>query len=329
MDPYSGEVNFGQDSILHNIEDFRLKWFDQFLKEIDTNVLDGPIAKIFVMGTSETKRDVNGSLIHGGYWKNSDVWPIEGTNFENYYLHANGLLNTIQPDSQEPPTQFTFDPNNPVPTLGGCIQTPKVGGIVSGGAFDQKGRPDKFFMCKDNLRFSEREDVMVFETEPLQEPIEIVGNITVSLSASSSAKDTDFTVKLIDLFPSTDEYVEGLAINITDSIMRTRFRNGWEKEELMEPGTPYLIEFDLFPTSNIFKAGHRIRIDVSSSNWPRFDVNNNTGGKIGIDKSYVSAEQPVFHNQIMPSSVILPLQTARHLIRPEASMGDIGSRTGI
>ena len=307
LDPYSGEVNFGQDSILHNIEDFRLKWFDQFLKEIDTNVLDGPIAKIFVMGTSETKRDVNGSLIHGGYWKNSDVWPIEGTNFENYYLHANGLLNTIQPDNQEPPTQFTFDPNNPVPTLGGCIQTPKVGGIVSGGAFDQKGRPDKFFMCKDNLRFSEREDVMVFETEPLQEPIEIVGNITVSLSASSSAKDTDFTAKLIDKYPVSEDFPNGFDMNLCDGIIRARFRNDRTKEELMIPGDIYEFEINLQATGNVFKKGHRIRLDISSSNFPQFDVNPNTGDPLWSSKTTISAKQQIHHDKNNISFITLPV----------------------
>ena len=197
------------------------------------------------------------------------------------------------------------------------------------GAFDQRGNPDRFIGSNNKLPLNSRDDVLTFQTEELDMDMEVTGPIKVKLWISSSAKDTDFTVKLIDLFPSTEEYIDGLAINITDSIMRTRFRNRWAKEQLMETGTPYLIEFHLFQTTNIFKAGHRIRIDVSSSNWPRFDVNNNTGGKIGVDKSYISAEQTVYHNQIMPSSIVLPIQPSRHLLLPDPSMGHIGSPTGI
>ena len=120
------------------------------------------------------------------------------------------------------------------------------------GAFDQRGNPDRFIGSNNKLPLNSRDDVLTFQTEELDMDMEVTGPIKVKLWISSSAKDTDFTVKLIDLFPSTEEYIDGLAINITDSIMRTRFRNGWAKEELMETGTPYLSEFDLIPTSNIF-----------------------------------------------------------------------------
>ena len=308
LDPYSGEVNFGPDSILHNIEDLRLKWFDQFLKEINTNVLDGPIAKIFVMGTGgNTRRDVNGSLIHGGYWKTSNTWPLEETKFENYYLHSNGLLNTFEPDNSEPPSQFTFDPNDPVPTLGGCIQTPKVSGIVSGGAFDQKGRPETFFAHKDSLPFSDRKDVLVFETKPLMNSIEIVGPIAVTLSASSSAIDTDFTAKLIDQYPVSKEFPNGFAMNLCDGIIRARFRNDRTKEELMNPGEIYKFELNLQATGNVFKKRHRIRLDISSSNFPQFDVNPNTGDPLWSSKKTIVANQTIYHDNKNFSFIKLPI----------------------
>ena len=127
------------------------------------------------------------------------------------------------------------------------------------------------------------------------------------LWASSSALDTDFTAKLIDVFPPSDDYPDGFAMNITDSIIRARYRNSWEESELMEPGTTYKFVFQLFPTSNVFRKGHQIRLDISSSNWPRFDVNPNTGGPIGLKYRYQIAQQTIFHCLDYPSHLLLPL----------------------
>ena len=128
------------------------------------------------------------------------------------------------------------------------------------------------------------------------------------LWASSSALDTDFTAKLIDVYPPSDNFPDGLAFNITDSIIRARYRNGWDNPEDLEPGAAYEFVFQLYPTSNIFRKGHRIRLDISSSNWPRFDVNPNTGGPLGIDRAYTTATQTIYHDPGHPSHVILPLQ---------------------
>ena len=175
------------------------------------------------------------------------------------------------------------------------------------GAYDQRGRPD-FFGCKDTLPLSCRGDVLTFQTPPLQESVEVTGPIEMHLWASSSAVDTDFTAKLIDVYPPSDDYPEGLAINITDSIIRARYRNGWERPELMTPGEPYEFVFQLYPTSNIFQRGHSIRLDISSSNWPRFDVNPNTGGPLGLERGYQVAQQSVYHDADCPSRIILPIQ---------------------
>jgi hypothetical protein len=128
------------------------------------------------------------------------------------------------------------------------------------------------------------------------------------LWASSSAIDTDFTAKLVDVHPPSGDYPDGLAINITDSIIRARYRNGWEKPEMMTPGKEYEFVFELYPTSVVFRTGHRIRLDISSSNWPRFDVNHNTGGTLGSDNNYEIAQQTVYHDTNHPSRIILPLQ---------------------
>ena len=120
--------------------------------------------------------------------------------------------------------------------------------------------------------------------------------------------DTDFTAKLIDVYPPSGDYPEGLAINITDSIIRARYRNGWNRPEFMTPGQPYEFVFQLYPTSNVFKAGHRIRLDISSSNWPRFDVNPNTGGPLGREGRYEVAHQTVYHDADCPSHIVLPIQ---------------------
>ena len=148
----------------------------------------------------------------------------------------------------------------------------------------------------------------MFQTPPLADDVEVTGPIEMHLWASSSAVDTDFTAKLIDVHPPSSDYAEGLAINITDSIIRARYRNGWLKPELMTPGEPYEFVFQLYPTSNIFRRGHRIRLDISSSNWPRFDVNLNTGGPLGRKGSYQAAAQTVYHDADCPSHVVLPLQ---------------------
>ena len=175
------------------------------------------------------------------------------------------------------------------------------------GAFDQRGSPD-FHGCTDTLPFASRSDVLTFQTPPLADDLEVTGPIEMRLWASSSAPDTDFTAKLVDVHPPSADYPEGLAINITDSIIRARFRNGWEKQELMTPAEPYEFVFQLYPTSAVFRKGHRLRLDISSSNWPRFDVNPNTGGPLGRDREYQLAHQTVYHDADHPSHVVLPVQ---------------------
>jgi putative CocE/NonD family hydrolase len=180
------------------------------------------------------------------------------------------------------------------------------------GGFDQRERPD-FFACQPPyLPLGSRPDVLVFETAPLGEPMEVTGPVEVTLWVVTSAADTDFTAKLIDVYPPSPAYPYGYALNLTDSIMRLRYRNGRERGEPVPPGGPVPVTITLYPTSNLFMPGHRIRLDISSSNFPRFDVNPNTGEPIGGDRRRVVADNTVFHEREHPSRVILPVVPPGH-----------------
>mgnify|MGYP001379296719 CR=1 FL=1 len=161
----------------------------------------------------------------------------------------------------------------------------------------------------DNQPLIVRSDVLSFQTSELNKDVELTGPILVHLWVSTSAKDTDFTAKLIDVFPRSSDYPEGLAINISDSIMRTRYRNSWENPELMNPGEIVEVVFEMYPTSVIFAKSHKIRLDISSSNWPRFDVNLNSGKDLGVDRTFEIANQTIYHSSKYQSHVKLPIKT--------------------
>ena len=303
---FSGDVDFGTDAHI-DFKDLKLRWFDHYLKGMTTAAAEWAPVKIFTMGTGSQRRNYQGLLDHGGYWRSESDWPLPGTEFVPYYLHGDRSLSTTKPRSgaTPPTTSYTFDPNDPVPTMGGGISAADT--VIRPGAFDQRGRPD-FHGCKDTLPLNTRRDVLSFQTPLLEDDLEVTGPIEMHLWAASSAVDTDFTAKLVDTHPPSADHPEGLAINITDSIIRARYRNGWERPELMTPDQPYELVFKLYPTSNIFRRGHRIRLDVSSSNWPRFDVNPNTGGPLGLDGQRQVAHQTVYHDAGCPSHIVLPLQ---------------------
>ena len=274
----AGEVEFGQGAIFP-LEDWESRWLDYWLKGEETGITDEAPLSIFVMGANE--------------WRTEQEWPLARTQFTNYYLRSGGRANSLHGDGtlspeepgDEPPDQFTYDPDRPVPTIGGnhCC-----GEILRSGAFDQ--RP-----------VERRDDVLVYTTPPLERDLEVTGPVIVKLYASSSARDTDFTGKLLDVFPN------GYAMNLCDGIRRARYRNSFEEPELITPGEAYEITIDCWVTSNVFKRGHRIRLDISSSNFPRFDRNSNTGHEFGMDAELQLAEQTVLHSRQYPSHVILPV----------------------
>ena len=303
---YSGDVDFGTESHI-DLNDFRLRWFDHYLNGMHTEVAEWSPATFFTMDPGESReRDDQGRVVHGGRWRSEPDWPLPGSAFTPYYLQRDGSLSPERPRvGASVPTTYTFDPKDPVPTMGGGISA--ADGIIRPGGFDQRGRPD-FHGFTDTLPLNSRADVLSFETPLLEEDVEVTGPIEMHLWAGSSAVDTDFTAKLLDVYPSGGDYAGGLAINITDSIIRARYRNGWEEPEMMTPGEPYEFVFQLYPTSYVFRAGHRIRLDISSSNWPRFDVNPNTGGPLGLERAYQVATQSIYHDAERPSHIMLPVQ---------------------
>ena len=305
---WTGEVDFGMDAMLDNLNDLRLKWFDHHLKGMHTDVLEGPPISIFVMGGGSGRRDPMGRMMHGGFWRHEHQWPLEGTRFTNYYLQPDGGLSPESPEDEAQPSRYTFDPRDPVPTIGGGggrsdLASP---GYRVVGAYDQRGRRD-LKVCRDTMPLALRPDVLVFQTPPLQEDVEVTGPVEVNLWAASSAPDTDFTAKLVDVNPPNPDYPEGFAMNLCDGIIRARYRDSREKAELMQPGQVYTFRIDLQAAGNVFKIGHRIRLEVSSSNFPCYDVNPNTGAPLWSSAETQVAQQAVFHDAKHLSHVVLPI----------------------
>jgi putative CocE/NonD family hydrolase len=210
----------------------------------------------------------------------------------------------MEPRGDGGATTFTFDPANPVPTIGGNISSGD--GILLQGAWDQRGG-EHVWNWTSPIPLSARNDVVVFETAPLGADLEVTGEIEVKLWASSSAVDTDFTAKLVDVYPGSVDWPGGFDLKITEGILRARFRESLKEEKFMEPGTVYPMTIRLYPTSNVFKKGHRLRVEVSSSNFPRFDVNPNTGEPLGEHRRQVKAENTVWHSEGRASAIVLPI----------------------
>jgi len=309
----AGDVEFGPDAAIADFhEGMHLRWFDHFLKGRNNGVAEEPPARIFVMGTGDGHKDKNGRLYHGGEWRTVASWPLPDTRFTKYYLHPGGGLKPNPAPANVPPTVYTYDPRDPVPTIGGSFSS--TAGLALPGAFDQRERPfstnpDTGFLGSKPpfLPLRARADVIVFQTEPLSEDVEVTGPIVMNLFASSTAVDTDFTFKLVDVYPPSKDFPLGFEMNLTDGIVRARYRRSAEKAEFMKPGEVYAFRIEPFPTANVFKRGHRIRIDISSSNFPRFDVNPNTGEPVGMGRRTVPADNSIFHTSTRDSHVLLPI----------------------
>jgi putative CocE/NonD family hydrolase len=299
----AGELEFPAEAALA-FNDWRLRWFDHWLKGIDNGVDKQAPVKLFIMGGGDGRKTKDGRLRHGGHWRDEQTFPLERTQFTPYYLHADGRLGTDRPTATHSSTTYRFDPANPVPTIGGNLSS--VGGLLDAGGFDQRCRENTLF-AHDQLPLSERRDVLVFQTEPLTHDVEVTGPIVVQLYVSSSAPDTDFTAKLLDVYPRSEDYPLGFDLNIGDSITRMRYRQSLAKSELMEPGKIYQVAIHLYPTSNVFAKGHRIRLDISSSNFPRFDVNPNSGEPLQQHRRLIPADNTVYHEGEHASHVVLPL----------------------
>jgi len=259
--------------------DIYVRWFEYWLKGIKNGITNTPKVQYYTMGRNE--------------WRTADVWPLPEAQYTKYYLHSRGHANSRNGDGRlskkkpedEPTDTFIYDPGNPVPSIGGPRGT-SYG--TPAGAIDQ-------------VKVEIRNDVLVYTTPILEEGVEVTGPITVVLYVSSSAKDTDFTAKLVEVFP------DGTAYNLQQGILRARYREGFTKKVWMEKGGVYRIQIDLDATSNYFKKGHRIRVQVSSSDFPLFERNLNTGGNNYDEKEWVVAENTIHHTKDFPSHIVLPI----------------------
>jgi len=276
-----GQIDFGPQAA-NPIDTLQLRWFDRWLKGIQNGADHDPKVRIFVMGANR--------------WRSAETWPLPGTKYRKLYFHSGGKANSVHGDgwlSADKPEDvgdgeaatdaFTYDPTDPVPSIGGRFQA-----SVPGGPYDQRpllGRPD----------------VLVYTTAPLKKGVEVTGPITVTLYAASSARDTDFVAKLDDVYP------DGTSMLIEYGVQRARYRDSETHPTLIQPGLPYRYNIHVWPTSNLFKAGHRIRIEISSSNFPMYDRNPNTGHAFAQDAVLQIADQTIFHDEDHPSSVTLPI----------------------
>ncbi len=276
----TGQVDFGADSMV-DLDGEELRWFDYWLKGEQNGILDEPPLRLFIMGRNE--------------WRSEHEWPLARTDWQQWYFHSQGAANTLNGNGSlsidvpgdESSDSYTYDPNAPVPTLGGnnCCSPH----IVAWGPYDQQ-----------NIEM--RQDVLCYTSEPLVEDVEVTGPIKVVLYAASDRPDTDWTAKLVDV------HLDGRANSLCDGIVRARFREGRESSSLIDPGTVYEYEIDLWVIGNVFLAGHRIRVEISSSNFPRFDRNLNTGAENnGLEDRWELARQTVFHSKAYPSHILLPV----------------------
>jgi uncharacterized protein len=299
---FAGQAQFTEDAAL-DLWAFHLRWFDHWLKGIDNGVDREPPVRIYVMGGGDAHKTAEGRIFVGGHWRDEREWPLARTQATPYYLHSGGLLSPNKPAGYIP-IHYLFDPRNPVPTLGGNISS--QGAIMFQGAADQRCTPD-FWLCSGSRPLSARNDVLVFQTSPLADNIEVTGRLIVKLWAASNSLDTDFTAKLIDVYPPNHDFPGGVDLNIADSIVRARYRSGFGKAELLKPGQPYEFTIEMYPTSLVFARGHRIRLDISSSNFPRFDINPNTGEALNNNRRWQIAENTIYLDAQHASRIVLPV----------------------
>lgn len=271
-----GGMDFGKEAVL-DLNSIQSRWFEHWLKGKKSDVDQWAPYRIFVMGRNK--------------WRDEQEWPLARTQYRSYYFHSQGSANTLAGDGtldtvkpgDEPVDEYVYDPEDPVPTLGGCNL-----GKCPVGPHDQTSA-------------EKRQDVLVFTGEALASELEVTGPVKVVLYAASSATDTDWTAKLVDVHP------DGQAINLCDGIVRARCRESADQPTLIEPGKVYPYEIDLWVTSNVFLPGHKIRVEISSSNFPRFDRNPNTGHPFGADAELEKATQSVHHEAEYASHIVLPV----------------------
>ena len=275
----TGDVDFGAGS-LADLDGEETRWFDYWLKGIDNGIVDEPPLRLFIMGINE--------------WRDEHEWPLARTDWQRWHLHSDGDANSVRgggrlsidTPTDEPEDRFVYDPEFPVQTVGGnnCCSPD----IVPWGPYDQRA-------------VEMRSDVLVYTSDPFEEDMEVTGPIKVVLYAATDGPDTDWTAKLVDVSPT------GYAMNLCDGIFRARYRESRSESRLLEPNRVYEYEIDVAVTGNVFQKAHSVRIEISSSNFPRFDRNLNTGKDYGKDGEMRVANQAVYHSREYPSHVLLPV----------------------
>lgn len=271
----TGDIDFGPEAKIE-LHAIQARWFDQVLKGIDTGALAEPPVRIFVMGENR--------------WRDEAEWPLKRTRYTKIFLHSRGRANSLNGDGSlslaapgdEAPDRYIYDPVDPVPTRGGTTL-----GMPTG-VFDQR-------------EVERRADVLVYTGDPLPEPMEITGPIRLKLFAASSAPDTDFMAKLVDVRP------DGYAHNLAEGVVRARFRESLSAPSPITPEKTYEYDIDMWSTSHVFAKGHRVRIEIASSNFPRYDRNPNTGHEFAVDSEMTAARQTVMHSATAPSHIVLPV----------------------
>src|SRR5262249_8998995 len=258
-----------------DVRSLLLRWFDYWLKGIANGVLDEPPVRLFILGENA--------------WRDEREWPLARTRYTRYYLHGGGRANTLdgdgalspRPPEDEPPDSYLYDPAGPTPSVPGRLERPR-------GSVDQQD-------------IERRPDVLVYSTPPLAQHTEVTGPVVAHLWAATSAPDTDWLVKLVDVYP------DGYAFRLSEGVLRARYRESQEHPMLLEPGRVYEYTIELAPVGNLFRAGHRIRVEVASASFPQYDRNMNTGHAFGEDTVGVAAVQLVYHDRAHSSYVELPV----------------------
>jgi putative CocE/NonD family hydrolase len=307
---YAGDVDFGpaaavDSNLAEDFFDLRRRWFDRWVKGLDNGIDREPAVRVFVMGGGSGRKTPAGRLDHGGVWREAADWPLPETQWTRFYLQPDRSLATALPDDGAAPLAFSADPHDPVPTIGGAMSSGEP--VMRAGAYDQRTGPGLFGARPPYGPRSERPDVLSFATPPLAEDLEVAGPLELHLWVASDGPDADVHAKLVDVYPPNEDYPHGFAMNLSEGLLRLRYRDSWEAPTPMRPGEVYAVRIAMFPIANLFRRGHRLRLDIAGSNFPHFDVNPNSGEPEGSSEQPRKATTQIFVDQPRASFLTAPV----------------------
>jgi putative CocE/NonD family hydrolase len=307
---YAGGVDFGpaaavDGNLAEDFFDLRQRWFDRWVKGRDNGIDREPAVRVFVMGGGSGRKTSVGRLDHGGFWRDAADWPLPRTQWTRFYLQPDRSLATALPGDGAAPLSVSADPHDPVPTIGGAMSSGEP--VMRAGAYDQRTAPGLFGARPPYGPLSERPDVLSFATPPLAEDLEVAGPLELHLWVASDGPDADIHAKLVDLYPPNEDYPQGFAMNLSEGLLRLRYRDSWEEPTPMRPGEVYAVRIAMFPIANLFQRGHRLRLDIAGSNFPHFDVNPNSGEPEGSSEQPRKATTRIFVDQGRASFLTAPV----------------------